>query len=148
GRRPCRSAPRGECRSRYESYTPAMWPFRRRAARRGSPGAEGITPRRPHAGQLRREQRALLQIREEKLRDLGGLLVELYRRGGFPQDPPPAGCAGHVGSAARPAPITALPPAAPPAPPAARAGRPCGGEPRARPTAAGCSPGRPAATTR
>ena len=78
-----------------------MWPFRRRAARRGSPGAEGITPRRPHAGQLRREQRALLQIREEKLRDLGGLLVELYRRGSFREDLLAEGCAELVGIDAR-----------------------------------------------
>jgi hypothetical protein len=47
---------------------------------------EGIAPRRPHAGILRRERRALLKAREEALRDLGGLLVEMYRRGGFRDD--------------------------------------------------------------
>ena len=78
-----------------------MWPFHRRAARGGGPGAEGITPRRPHAGLLRREQRALLQIREEKLRDLGGLLVELYRRGSFREDLLAEGCAELVGIDAR-----------------------------------------------
>ena len=78
-----------------------MWPFHRRAARGGSPGAEGVTPRRPHAGLLRREQRALLQIREEKLRDLGGLLVELYRRGSFREDLLAEGCAELVGLDAR-----------------------------------------------
>lgn len=35
---------------------------------------------------LRRERRALLKAREEALRDLGGLLVEMYRRGGFRDD--------------------------------------------------------------
>lgn len=78
-----------------------MWPFHRRASRRGGPGAEGITPRRPHPGLLRREQRALLQIREEKLRDLGGLLVELYRRGSFREDLLAEGCAELVGIDAR-----------------------------------------------
>jgi hypothetical protein len=40
----------------------------------------------PPAGQLRRERRALLQAREQRLRDLGGLLVEMYRRDQFRQD--------------------------------------------------------------
>jgi hypothetical protein len=48
--------------------------------------AEGVTPRRPHAGALRRERRMLLKAREEALRDLGGLLVEMYRRGSFRDD--------------------------------------------------------------
>ena len=56
-------------------------PFRRRPN-----DAEGIAPRRPHAGVLRRERRALLKAREDTLRDLGGLLVEMYRRGGFRDD--------------------------------------------------------------
>jgi hypothetical protein len=42
--------------------------------------------RRPHAGVLRRERRALLKAREDAVRDLGGLLVEMYRRGGFRDD--------------------------------------------------------------
>jgi hypothetical protein len=46
----------------------------------------GIAPRRAHAGVLRRERRALLKAREHALRDLGGLLVEMYRRGGFRDD--------------------------------------------------------------
>ena len=40
----------------------------------------------PPPGQLRRERRALLQLRERKLRDLGGLMVEMYRRDQFRQD--------------------------------------------------------------
>jgi hypothetical protein len=53
--------------------------FRRRSS-------AGIAPRRPAAGVLRRERRALLRAREDVLRDLGGLLVEMYRRGGFRDD--------------------------------------------------------------
>jgi hypothetical protein len=40
----------------------------------------------PPAGQLRRERRGLLQLRERRLRDLGGLMVEMYRRDQFRQD--------------------------------------------------------------
>jgi len=40
----------------------------------------------PPAGQLRRERRTLLLVREEKLRDLGGLMLEMYRRDQFRQD--------------------------------------------------------------
>jgi len=40
----------------------------------------------PHPGQLRRERRALLRVREERLRDLGGLLLEMFRRDQFRQD--------------------------------------------------------------
>jgi hypothetical protein len=36
--------------------------------------------------QLRRERRSLLQVREQRLRDLGGLMVEMYRRDQFRQD--------------------------------------------------------------
>jgi hypothetical protein len=55
--------------------------FRRRA---DQPGA--VAPRRPHAGVLRRERRALAKARDDELRDLGGLLLEMYRRGGFRDD--------------------------------------------------------------
>jgi uncharacterized protein YjiS (DUF1127 family) len=40
----------------------------------------------PPPGELRRERRSLLQVRERKLRDLGGLMVEMYRRDQFRQD--------------------------------------------------------------
>jgi hypothetical protein len=40
----------------------------------------------PPAGQLRRERRALLAAREGRLRDLGGLMLEMYRRDQFRQD--------------------------------------------------------------
>ena len=35
------------------------------------------------AGDLRRERRALLVLREERLRELGGLTLEMYRRDHF-----------------------------------------------------------------
>ena len=52
------------------------------------PAATARTVRRalPPAGQLRRERRVLLQLREERLRDLGGLMLEMYRRDQFRQD--------------------------------------------------------------
>jgi hypothetical protein len=40
----------------------------------------------PHPGQLRRERRALVRAREERLRDLGGLMLEMFRRDQFRQD--------------------------------------------------------------
>lgn len=46
----------------------------------------GVALRRSHAGVLRRERRALVKAREDVVKDLGGLLVEMYRRGGFRDD--------------------------------------------------------------
>ena len=40
----------------------------------------------PPAGQLRRERRTLLAAREERLRDLGGLMLEMFRRDQFRED--------------------------------------------------------------
>ena len=54
--------------------------------RRRAPDSAGIAPHRAHAGLLRRERRALLKAREVALSELGGLLVEMYRRGGFRDD--------------------------------------------------------------
>jgi uncharacterized protein YjiS (DUF1127 family) len=52
------------------------------------PAATARTVRRalPPAGQLRRERRVLLQLREARLRDLGGLMLEMFRRDQFRQD--------------------------------------------------------------
>ena len=75
-------------------------PFRRRQPD-VAPELEGVSPRRPHAGILRRERRALLKAREDGLRDLGGLLVEMYRRGRFRDDLLAEGCADVVGIDAR-----------------------------------------------
>jgi zinc ribbon protein len=74
-----------------------MSPFRRKAGSR----ADGVPARRPHAGLLRREHKALLRAREDRLRDLGGLLVEMYRRGAFRDDLLQEGCADIVGIDAR-----------------------------------------------
>jgi hypothetical protein len=51
-------------------------------------GAHQISVRRsvPDAGQLRRERRLLLEAREVRVRDLGGLMLEMYRRDQFRQD--------------------------------------------------------------
>jgi hypothetical protein len=46
-------------------------------------------PRRrplPPPNRLRKERRVLLQAREARLRDLGGLMLEMYRRDQFRQD--------------------------------------------------------------
>lgn len=40
----------------------------------------------PPPGVIRRERRLLLRTREEKLRDLGGLMLEMYRRDRFRED--------------------------------------------------------------
>ncbi|MBA3364463.1 MAG: zinc ribbon domain-containing protein [Actinobacteria bacterium] len=40
----------------------------------------------PTPGHLRRERRALVRLREERIRDLGGLMLEMYRRDHFRQD--------------------------------------------------------------
>lgn len=37
----------------------------------------------PPAAELRRERRTLLQIREERIRDLGGVVLEMYRQDAF-----------------------------------------------------------------
>jgi hypothetical protein len=76
--------------------------------RRRAPDVEGISPRRPHAGVLRRERRALLKAREEALTELGGLLVEMYRRGGFRDDLLAERAAAIVGIDGRLAEIEAL----------------------------------------
>jgi hypothetical protein len=76
--------------------------------RRRAPDVEGIDPRRPHAGLLRRERRALLKARQEALSELGGLLVEMYRRGGFRDDLLAERAAAIVGIDGRLAEIEAL----------------------------------------
>ncbi|MDH4102201.1 MAG: hypothetical protein OEW52_00635 [Thermoleophilia bacterium] len=46
----------------------------------GVPGSHYVVP---PARELKRERKALLQVREEKLRDLGGLALEMYKRDRF-----------------------------------------------------------------
>jgi hypothetical protein len=62
--------------------------FRRTDERTLASARPAGPPRRtlPHPGQLRKERRALLRVREERLRDLGGLMLEMFRRDQFRQD--------------------------------------------------------------
>src|SRR5207237_3436 len=68
----------------------------------------GLKARRPHAGLLRRERRALLKARADALSELGGLLVEMYRRGSFRDDLLAERAAGIVGIDGRLAEIETL----------------------------------------
>jgi rRNA maturation endonuclease Nob1 len=57
--------------------------------------------RRPHAGLLRRERRALLDAREELVHKTGGLMVEMYRRNEYRDDLLAEVCAEVLGIDAR-----------------------------------------------
>jgi hypothetical protein len=62
--------------------------FPRFKRRTDAPADGEAARRRPVAtpGQLRRERRALMRAREERIRDLGGLMLEMYRRDRFRDD--------------------------------------------------------------
>ena len=65
---------------------------------------DAARPRRraaPPASELRRERRALLRLREQRLRDLGGLSLEMYRRDRFREDLLLERCAELIGLEAR-----------------------------------------------
>jgi hypothetical protein len=95
-----------------------LLPLRRRTDEEGESAALAAPapppPPPPHAGRppsrgvLRRERRALLRLRERRLRDLGGLMVEMYRRGIFREELLAEGCADVVGIDDRLADIEAL----------------------------------------
>jgi hypothetical protein len=53
----------------------------RRRSEREAPSQ--IVRRAPSPGALRRERRAILKAREQRIRDLGGLTLEMYRRSTF-----------------------------------------------------------------
>jgi Double zinc ribbon len=56
----------------------------RRRSERASDGAPvPLVRRAPSPGALRRERRAILKAREQRIRDLGGLTLEMYRRSTF-----------------------------------------------------------------
>jgi hypothetical protein len=62
-----------------------------RRSRRSDPEEQPPKPLRrrrylPPPSRLRRERRALLRHREQRIRDLGGLVVEMYRQDRFRQD--------------------------------------------------------------
>src|SRR6266496_210317 len=59
--------------------------LRRQPASTDSPG-KPVRRTLPPPSQLRRDRRSLLRLREERLRDLGGLMLEMYRRDQFRQD--------------------------------------------------------------
>ena len=65
-------------------------------------------PRQPTTTELRRERRALLLLREDRLRDLGGLALEMYRRDHFEAQLVVERCAELVAIEARAAEIDAL----------------------------------------
>jgi len=53
------------------------------------PGEGAPAPHRrplPSPTRLRRERRTLIRVREERIRDLGGLVLEMYRQDRFRQD--------------------------------------------------------------
>ena len=54
------------------------------------PAEQGPAPARrrplPPAGRLRRDRRALIRVREQRVRDLGGLVLEMVRRDAFRED--------------------------------------------------------------
>jgi len=77
--------------------------LRRQAAADNAVSAAPPRRRRPAppASELRRERRALLRLREQKLRDLGGLSLEMYRRDRFREDLLLDRCAELIGLEAR-----------------------------------------------
>jgi hypothetical protein len=56
---------------------------RRRKTADDTPGLPGPSYAAPPARELKRERKALLLIREDRLRDLGGLTLEMYKRDRF-----------------------------------------------------------------
>jgi hypothetical protein len=65
-------------------------------------------PSAPTAGDLRRERRALVLLRKERLHDLGGLTLEMYRRDRFNETLVIERCAELVSIEARVGEIDAL----------------------------------------
>jgi hypothetical protein len=57
--------------------------FRRRSRTGAATGSQPIFRRAPSPGALRRERREIVKAREERIRDLGGLTLEMYRRSSF-----------------------------------------------------------------
>lgn len=80
---------------------------------RTTPTSTAPEPRRdsrpaPPPGELRRERKALLRLREQRLRDLGGLALEMYRRDRFREDLVVERCAELIGLEARVAELDAI----------------------------------------
>jgi hypothetical protein len=75
------------------AHFPLVDRFHRRRATAGDPALDAgprgpLTGRRvaPTPGALRRERRALLRARDEGIRDLGGLMLEMYRRNHYREE--------------------------------------------------------------
>jgi|SRR5438067_11584614 len=63
--------------------------FRSRPQTAADAEAQPPRPRRlplPSPGRLRRERRGLARLREQRIRDLGGVVLEMYRQDRFRQD--------------------------------------------------------------
>ena len=94
--------------ARPSLFTRLLRPQRRRRTTSSTDGAAAAArrdataaPAVPPAATLRRERRALLRLREERLRDLGGLALEMYRRDRFREDLLLERCAELIGLEAR-----------------------------------------------
>jgi predicted nucleic acid-binding Zn ribbon protein len=57
--------------------------MRGRRGRRTGTGSQPLFRRAPSPGALRRERRVIVKAREERIRHLGGLTLEMYRRSNF-----------------------------------------------------------------
>jgi DNA-directed RNA polymerase subunit RPC12/RpoP len=57
--------------------------IRRRSGGSAASSPQRVYRRAPSPGALRRERRAILKAREERIRHLGGLTLEMYRRSSF-----------------------------------------------------------------
>jgi hypothetical protein len=55
----------------------------RRSSSSAAAGPQPVFRRAPSPGALRRERRAIVKAREERVRHLGGLTLEMYRRSSF-----------------------------------------------------------------
>ena len=62
---------------------PLLDRIRRRSERASAEAPAPLVRRAPSPGALRRERRAILKAREQRIRDLGGLTLEMYRRSDF-----------------------------------------------------------------
>jgi hypothetical protein len=62
---------------------PLLDRIRRRSERASQDVPTPVVRRAPSPGALRRERRAILKAREQRIRDLGGLTLEMYRRSSF-----------------------------------------------------------------
>ena len=62
---------------------PLLDRIRRRSERASQDVPAPVVRRAPSPGALRRERRAILKALEQRIRDLGGLTLEMYRRSSF-----------------------------------------------------------------